>query len=132
MRKVKVFDNYIEVYDNDELTSRLPKTNDTYNTVELMLGSLQPVPDVVKPGNIPNEVSMRQARLALLQFGLLDTVNALIAAMPDITGEAARIEWEYATSVKRDSQLVNNLMPYLGVDEDQIDTLFSLAGSIPA
>ena len=132
MRKVKVFEDYIGIYDDDILTDRLPKTNDDYNTVELMLDSLQPIPDKVSPGNIPAEVSMRQARLALLQFGILGTVNTLIDAMPGITGDAARIEWEYAVSVKRDSQLVNSLMPYLGLDEDQLDSLFSLAGSIPA
>lgn len=127
MRKVKIFEDFIEIYDDGILTDRLPKTNEHYPTVELMLGSLEPIPDKVSPGNVPTEVSMRQGRLALLQFGLLQTVNTIIAAMPGIQGDAARIEWEYATGIKRDSDLVNNLMPYLGVSEDQIDQLFLLA-----
>lgn len=132
MRKAKIFEDFIEIYDDGVLTDRLPKTNDQYTTVELMLGSLEPIPDKVSPGNVPNEVSMRQGRLALLQFGLLHTVNAIIASMPGIQGDAARIEWEYATGIKRDSDLVKNLMPYLvlngePVTEDQMDQMFLLA-----
>ena len=129
MRKVKVFEDYIEIYDNDVLTDRLPKTNDEYNTVELMLDSLQPKPDKVMPGNVPYEVSMRQGRLALLQYNLLDTVNTIIARMPGIQGAAARIEWEYATGIKRSSALVAGLIPYLGLTEDQLDELFILANT---
>lgn len=127
MRKVKIFEDFIEIYDDGILTDRLPKTNEQYTSVALMLGSLEPIPDKVVPGNVPNEVSMRQGRLALSQFGLLQTVNTIIASMPGMQGDAARIEWEYATGIKRDSDLVNNLMPYLGVSEDQIDQLFLLA-----
>lgn len=129
MRKVKVFEDYIEIYDDGVFTDRLPKTNDQYPTVELMLASLQPIPDKVVPGNVPEVISMRQARLALLQYNLLDNIDVIIANMPGIEGEAAKIEWEYATEVRRDSQLVKNLIPYLNFTEDQMDELFSLAST---
>lgn len=131
MRKVKLFDDYFEIYDDDILTSRLPLVNDQYTTIELHLSSLEPPPDKVINGNIPTEVSMRQGRLALQQFGLLSTVNTIMANMPGAQGAAARIEWEYATSIKRDSQMVTGLTPYLGITEEQLDDLFLLAASFP-
>lgn len=75
-------------------------------------------------------VSMRQCRLALLQSGLLTTVNAALAALPGEVGENARIEWEYATEVERDWPLVLQLATALGLSESQIDDLFTLARSL--
>lgn len=83
----------------------------------------QPVADPV-----PQVVSMRQARLALLASGMLDQVNAAIAAMPGTEGAAARIEWDYAQEVRRDSPLVLGLAPLLSLDDAQLDSLFRVAG----
>ncbi len=77
---------------------------------------------------VPQVVSMRQARLALLAAGLLDQVNAAIAAMPGTEGAAARIEWEYAQEVRRDSPLVMGLAPLLSLGDGQLDSLFRVAG----
>lgn len=79
---------------------------------------------------IPASVSMRQARLALLSAGLLTQVNTAIAAMPGTAGEAARIEWEYATEVRRDSPLIAALAPALGMTDAQIDALFVSAAGL--
>jgi len=129
MRKIKTFDDFFEVYDNDILTLRLPLTTSEYSTVELHLSSLEPPADVVVPGNVPQEVTMRQAKLALLHAGILDTVDGLIASMPGVQGRAARIEWEYASVILRDSSLVKSFIPTLGLTEQQIDNLFILAHS---
>ena len=75
-------------------------------------------------------VSMRQARLALLQAGLLSQVNEYIAAMPGSTGDAARIEWEYAVDVPRNGTLLMALAPILGFTDPQIDSLFVLADTL--
>ncbi|MXO72863.1 hypothetical protein [Alteraurantiacibacter buctensis] len=72
----------------------------------------------------PEAISMRQARLALLGAGLLATVDQAIVAMPGVEGEAARIEWEYAQEVRRDSPLIAALGPVLGLTAEQIDGLF--------
>ena len=129
MRKVKLFDDFFEVYDDGILTSRLPLTTDQYSTVELHIGSLEPVPDKVVPGNVPVEVTMRQAKLALLQYGLLQQINTAIANMPGVQGEAARIEWEYATSVKRNALLVTQIVAAFGLTDEQLDNLFILAAT---
>lgn len=75
---------------------------------------------------VPEVVSMRQARLALLAAGLLDDVEAAIAAAP----QGARIEWEYATEVRRDYGLVLTLAPALGLTDRQLDDLFVAAASL--
>jgi hypothetical protein len=81
-------------------------------------------PYVPPPSAVPQAVTMRQARLALLSAGLLDQVNAAI------TDPAARIEWEYATTVERNSSLVQSLASGLGLTEPQLDDLFTLAATL--
>lgn len=78
----------------------------------------------------PETITMRQARLALLGAGKLTTVDAAIAAMPGIEGEAARIEWEYAQEVRRDSPLIAALGPAIGLTESEIDGLFAAGASL--
>lgn len=73
------------------------------------------------PASPPGEVTMRQARLALLAAGLLDDVEAAI------TTDADRIEWEYAATVVRDSPLVTSLAAGLGLTEQELDSLFAQA-----
>lgn len=75
---------------------------------------------------VPTTVSMRQARLALLQSNLLDAVNTAIAA----GGEADKITWEYATEVNRSDALVQNMAIALQLSEAQLDELFTLANSL--
>ena len=76
-------------------------------------------------------VTMRQARLALLGAGLLDSVEAAIAAIPDETQRrAAQIEWEYAAVVERNSTLIQQLAPALGMTEAQMDELFAMAARL--
>jgi len=85
---------------------------------------------VADPVEVPQSVSMRSARLALLQAGVLATVNTAITNMQGVEGDAARIEWEYAQEVRRDSALVLSLIPLLGMTDSEIDRLFILAGSL--
>ena len=77
--------------------------------------------------SIPQEVTMRQARLALLAIDKLDDVAALIAALPDAQKTTATIEWEYSNSVRRDNAFVQSLGPALGVD---LDALFLSASAL--
>lgn len=79
---------------------------------------------------IPTSVAMRQARLALLQSGLLAQVNAAVAAMPGVEGDAARIEWEFSGTVERSRPLLQSLATALGLTEAQLDELFMLAATL--
>lgn len=83
-----------------------------------------PAPPVV----VPTSISMRQARLALLGAGMLAQVDAAIAGMAGAAGDAARIEWEYATTVDRTSPLVAGMTGALSLTSAQLDALF-IAGA---
>ena len=87
-------------------------------------------PAVVEP--IPAEVTMRQARLALHAAGKLTAVNAAINALPDPPKTAALIEWEYSSTVRRDSHFVALLGPALGLDAAGLDALFIAAAKLGA
>lgn len=79
---------------------------------------------------VPAEVTMRQARLALLQAGKLAAVDAAINGMIEPQKTAARIEWEYSGTVKRNQPLVLALAPALGLTAAQLDALFVTAESL--
>lgn len=79
---------------------------------------------------VPEVVTMRQARLALLGAGLLAQVNAAVANMPGAEGDAARIEWEYAQEVRRDSPLVAALSAALGLTDETLDNLYKVAAGL--
>ncbi len=81
--------------------------------------------------HVPVSVTMRQGRLALLGAGLLDDVDAALAAIPDETmRRAAQIEWEYAQTIDRHSAWVDGLADALGLTGDQLDNLFVAAGQL--
>ena len=76
------------------------------------------------------KVSMRQARLALIQQGLLDQVNAVIASLPEPEKSIVETEWEYAATVERKSPWIATLAPALNMTEEQMDDLFKLAATL--
>lgn len=80
---------------------------------------------------VPQSVTMRQGRLALLGAGLLDQVGAALAAIPDeAQRRAAQIEWEYAQTIDRQSVWVANLSGALGLTDEQLDALFIAAAAL--
>ncbi len=104
-----------------------------------------PIPDDFDPNRIneyrriddqlvitpPQTVTPRQAKIALLQAGLLDEIETVIASIPDeTTRRIAQVEWEYAQEFRRDWQLLNQLAEQAGISQDQIDELFIAAAQI--
>lgn len=77
--------------------------------------------------NVPDVVTMRQARLALLQNNMLSTIDNAVANGID---EAMKIEWEYATEVRRDWPSLIALTASIGITSKQLDDLFRLANTI--
>lgn len=85
-------------------------------------------PDVLNPDTqVPNAVTMRQARLALLQAGKLHLIPLVIDSLSSPTKEAAIIEWEYSSEVQRHNGFVSQIGPALGMSSADIDALFILA-----
>lgn len=83
-----------------------------------------------EPEAIPTEVTMRQARLALLAAGKLAGVDAYIASMPEPQRTAAQIEWEYSNVLQRSNPFVSQLGAALGLDDAAIDALFVEAAKL--
>lgn len=71
-------------------------------------------------------VTPRQAKLALLGAGLLDQVEAAVAA----SDKATQISWEYAIEFRRSEPLINDLGKQLGLTDEQIDQLFITASQL--
>jgi hypothetical protein len=82
------------------------------------------------PVFVPNVVTMRQARLALLQAGLINSIDSAILTMPSPQKEAALIEWNYSQEVHRDKELVLTLASILSLSEAQLDALFTTAATL--
>ena len=85
------------------------------------------------PGTVPSvpvAVTMRQARLALHAAGIYSLVDGAIASLEEPGRTTAQIEWEYATELRRDHQLIAMIGAGLGMTEEEIDSLFSSAASI--
>lgn len=95
-------------------------------TAEDVHAHLNPPSEVI----VPVSVSMMQARLAMLNAGVLDDVEHAVQSMEGIEGRAARIQWEYAQFINRDWPLVDTLGTLLGWDSDAVDRLFISAGAI--
>lgn len=76
-----------------------------------------PEPADIPPVVIP-DISMRQARLALLADGLLDDVEAALS-----TAEY-KIWWDYSTTVERSNPLVIEVLTALGKTSEEIDQMF--------
>lgn len=85
-----------------------------------------PEPADIPPVEIP-VITMRQARLALLDAGLLATVDGYIHGQSD---EAIKIYWDYSTEVHRDNPLVNQILTALGKSSADIDALFALGKTL--
>jgi len=83
-----------------------------------------------RQASIPQSITPRQARLALLQAGLLSQVDPAINSLESPAKETAQIEWEYATSIERSSEWINQLGGALGLDATGIDDLFKTASTL--
>ena len=80
-----------------------------------------PLPPVMPEITI---VSMRQARLALLQENQLDAVEALI------TTREQHIWWDYSTVVEKYNPLVTEIKTALNWSDEYLTQLFELANTL--
>lgn len=84
-------------------------------------------PYVAPAALIPSSITMRQARLALLDADKLSAVNDAINNLPSPIKERAQIEWDYSNEVQRANGVVSVIGPLIGLSESDIDTLFTNA-----
>lgn len=75
---------------------------------------------------VPQVITIRQAKLALLAAGLLDDVDAAVAS----ADRATQIEWEYATEIRRDWATLTAVQGAIGLTDEQVDGLFITASAL--
>lgn len=95
-------------------------------SAEVVQGMPDPAP---VPLVVPKQCSMYAARTILYKEGLLKLVEDVIAAMTGEDGDLARIKWASALTVRRDDDLVTQVIPQLGKSEAEIDAMF-VAGDL--
>lgn len=74
---------------------------------------------------VPQSITMRQARLYLLSLNLLDEVEVIVAQ-----NRAWQIEWEYANEVLRTNQLIVAMQSSLNLTDEQLDSMFLEASKL--
>jgi chromosome segregation ATPase len=100
------------------LQTQLDSANERVSTLESRIVELTAEPEVPI-------VSRRQARLALLQMNLLERIEASLAQ----SSKAVQIEYE-ADAWRRDNPTLVAMAEQLGMDAEQIDQFFALAGTL--
>ena len=110
---------------NESEYAELWQEVDAYAQVNPAMVTLE-YPPPPAPPYIPTSISPRQVRLILLNMGLLDNIEAMLAQLP----REAQIEWEFAGSIDRESPLVQALIVQLGLSESDVDNIFTEASKI--
>lgn len=83
------------------------------------------------PPIVPVEVTMRQAREALIRRGHFTAVDNHIAGMPGIEGDLARNEWNNSQTVERNRPLTLSMAELLEiVIPEELDELFIYAATL--
>ena len=79
----------------------------------------------VAPVVVPQTITRRQGRIALMQAGKLDAAEAIVMA----GGLAAQIEYE-AAAWERGNEYLRQIWALLGGSDKELDALFVLAASL--
>lgn len=109
-----------------EVSPRFVEYTDESGVFHSLQEQLAEIYEAERKSRVPSQVTMRQARLALLAAGLLDDVEGAIST----AGPAAKIEWEYAQEVQRSSGLVPAMATAMGMTDLQLDNLFVMASTL--
>ncbi len=76
-------------------------------------------------------ISPRQIRLALLSLGVTEAnVDGAIATLPSPEKDAAMIAWKFSTSFERSVPMVSAIGQMLGMNKEQLDSLWTMAGGL--
>jgi len=80
---------------------------------------------------VPQSVTRAQAKLALLQAGLLSSVQPAIDSIPDATARtAAQIDWDDRLTFERSNGSLVTMAAMMGMTDAQIDDLFTAASQL--
>ena len=87
--------------------------------------------EAAQKARVPQTVTRRQARQALLLAGLLDNVQPAIDSIADpVQRSMAQIEWDDSQQFERKRPLLIALAAALGLGEEALDNLFIQAAHL--
>ena len=109
----------------DEHTLLIPKEFDEWDEISKNWIEDMELKKEYEKSLIPQVITIRQARLQLLEVGLLDDVEALVAL-----DRKSKIEWEYASEVYMQSPLIEAAKGALNLTDAQIDNMFVEASKL--
>ncbi|EAI5447371.1 hypothetical protein BWQ50_09115, partial [Campylobacter coli] len=72
---------------------------------------------------VPRKISIRQAKLALLEVGLLENIETMMQSAT----KATQISWEYATEFERENELILFFQQQAKLSDEFVDELFKKA-----
>ncbi len=82
------------------------------------------------PKRVPREILNWRARAVLGKMGLIDSIDALIAAMPEESRAIVSAAWNGNASLSRKGATVSTLAAALNLSSADVDALFIAADSI--
>ena len=88
-------------------------------------GSWLFVDEKIYPIEVPNTITPLQAKLQLLELGLLDEVDTLVA-----TDRKVQLYWEYALTIERNNEVLLLMANTLGLTSEQLDDMFIQASKL--
>ena len=83
----------------------------------------------VKPPVVPQSVTMRQFKLALIEAGVFDSVEDFIVTLTGVDYKKAMVEWNGAFA-ERSSPSISTYGAGLGMTSEDVDNLFILADTL--
>lgn len=110
-------------YLEEDVLETIPATEQLESMVRLKADYTIEINDYKK---VPKAVTRRQAKQALLQAGLLSTVETYIASAP----QNIQIDWYDSQEIQRNWSTLSTVTQALNLTEDQVDDLFILAESL--
>lgn len=79
----------------------------------------------------PQSVTIKQARLALIEAGLFEHIEQVIENETDVKlKQTLKTEWEYMLHLERDNALLSKVAKKVGISDMQIDELFIRAAEL--
>ncbi|MCV9909910.1 hypothetical protein OIV19_20125 [Brucella sp. HL-2] len=103
-------------------------TADTEHGLELWLkanaGEYGPIAAYVPQPIIFPNLTARQLRLGLNSLGKLAAVDTAINQLPEPAKSEAKIEWEFASTFRRDHPLILQIATILGLNDEQVDAVW--------
>jgi len=77
---------------------------------------------------VPQTITSFQAKAALLNAGLLESVTAMMATAPAF----AKLAWAESTTFERHSKTLTDMAAVLGLTDAQLDSLFTYGAGVKA